>query len=364
MKHFLAFCLSLIIPGIGTNGQMIPADSIHLDKIILPEGYKIELYASGLANARQMDFSDDGTLFVGSSDAGRIYAVTDDRKVIIIDKGLEMPAGVDFFQGTLYVADVSRILKYDSILYHLETNPKPVVVNGYFPKDQGLGYKFIRVGPDNKLYIPVNSTCNVCFPDSLWHARILRMSLDGMLLEIFAEGVRSSMGFDWDPVKRDMWFTDNGKDNRNDTLPPDELNTAITFGQHFGFPYLFGAKPDEKFWPQRPYGKGFVNPRYELDAHAGAQGMRFYTGKMFGEKYRGGIFIAEHGTTGNNIRSGHRITFVPVKTGRPMGYEVFCSGWLEGDHAWGTPADVQVGPDGSLFISDDTAGCIYRIYKD
>lgn len=364
MESVIAFFILFISTGAGVIGQSLPESSIPLEKITLPEGFKIEVYASGLENARQMDISDDGTLFVGSSDAGNIYAVTINRQVITLDAGLDKPSGVDFYEGDLYVADKSRILRYDNIMDNLESNPEPVVVNGYFPEDSGLGYKFIRVGPDNKLYIPVHSTCNACVPDSIWHARILRMSLDGMLLEIFAEGVRSSMGFDWDPIKKTLWFTDNGRDDLGEGMTADELNTAITFGQHFGFPYLFGNKQDKEFWPLRPFGKGFINARYEIDAHAGAQGMRFYTGKMFGDKYRGGIFIAEHGDANRPHRAGFRIAFIPFKDSRPAGYEVFCSGWLDGDQAWGTPADVQVGPDGSLFVSDDTAGCIYRIFRN
>ena len=345
--------------------QYLPADSIPIDKLILPEGYKIEVYASGLPDARAMDFGDDGTLFVGSLSAGKIYAITKDRQVIIVDEGLEMPAGLDFYEGDLYVAEVSRIIKYENILAEMGSNPGPVVINGNFPKEDRQGWKFIRIGPDHKMYIPVSAGCNACLPDSAWHARILRMTLDGSSLEIFASGVRDCQGIDWDPTLGVMWFTDMGRDDLGDNFPPDELNKAIIDSQHFGFPYVAGGKPDMQFWPQKPRNVPFTNAAKELPPHSGVQGLRFYTGKMFEEKYRGGIFIAEHGYWGRTLKAGYKVSFVPLnKEGRPMGYEVFCEGWLQDEFPWGRPADVQPGPDGALYVSDDLAGCIYRIYRE
>ena len=363
MKQRFATLIYLSALSFISDAQVLPADSIPLHHIILPEGYRIEVYAAGLANAREMDFGDDGTLFVGSMNAGKVYAITKDRRIITIDEGLEMPAGVEFYNGDLYVAEISRIIKYEKILEHLESNPEPAVINGNFPKEPSQGWKFIRIGPDKKLYITLGSSCNACVPDSLWHARILRMTLDGNILEIFANGVRNSQGMDWDPQLGTLWFTDQGRDDLGDDLPEDELNKAMVDSQHFGFPFVAGTKPDPEFWPQKPKSILFTSPSKELPAHAGAQGMRFYNGKMFDKKYQGGIFIAEHGYCGPTLEAGYRISFVTVKEGRATDYVVFCQGWLQGDKPWGSPADVQPGPDGALYVSDDMAGCIYRIYK-
>jgi glucose/arabinose dehydrogenase len=343
--------------------QVLPMNSIDLGKIMLPKGYKIEVYAKGVTNARAMDFAEDGTLFVGSADAGKVYAIRPDRSVIVIDDSLEMPSGLDYYEGDLFVSEISRILKYENIIQTVDSSPEPVVVNGNFPSDRINGWKFIRLGPDGKLYIPVGAPCNACIPDKVWHARIMRMSPDGKVLEYYAEGVRYTGGFDWDPATGVLWFTENGRDDMGDDFPPDELNKARVNGEHFGFPYINGKTVDPGFWPQRPENAFFITPALELPAHVAPLGMRFYTGEMFDKKYRGGIFIAEHGSSNLSKKIGYRISFVRLEEGRAAGYEVFAAGWLQGDRAWGRPADVQVGPDGSLFISDDLAGCIYRIYK-
>lgn len=344
-------------------GQVVTNNSIQLEKIMLPKGYKIEVYASGVTNARAMDFAEDGTLFAGSMNEGKVYAIRPDRTVIIIDDSLEMPAGLDYYNGDLYVSEVSRILKYEKILQTMNKSPEPVVINANFPTDQMHGWKFIRIGPDGKLYIPVGAPCNNCIPDKVWHARILRMTPNGQTIEYFAEGVRNTGGFDWNPNNGVLWFTENGRDDMGADIPPDELNQARVDGAHYGFPYVNGSIRDPEFWPQRPKNSLFVTPAYELPAHIAPLGMRFYTGKMFDENYRGGVFIAEHGSKNRSQKTGYRVSFLHFEEDRPTGYEVFAGGWLQGDNAWGRPADVQVGPDGSLFVSDDLAGCIYRIFK-
>jgi glucose/arabinose dehydrogenase len=359
IRILLAVCaLPLILSGQFENK---PADM--LSKMMLMKGYKIEIYTDKVPNARAMDFAEDGTLFAGSMVEGKLYAIRPDRSVIIIDDSLVMPTGLDYYEGDLYVSEISRILKYENILNTLDKSPEPLVINDNFPEDRWHGWKFIRVGPDGKLYVPVGAPCNVCLPDKVWYARILRMSLDGQTLEYFAEGVRNTVGFDWDPVSGEFWFTDNGCDDMGDDIPPDELNKSRTDGQHFGFPYIHGKVLDPEFWPQRPKNSSFTSPAMELPAHVAALGMRFYTGEMFDEKYHGGIFIAEHGSWNRSRKIGYRISFIKLSGNRPVYYEVFASGWLQGETPWGRPADVQVGPDGSLFVSDDLAGCIYRIYK-
>jgi glucose/arabinose dehydrogenase len=355
--------LSLVPIFVSGQVQVSPVNSGSLKDIMLPKGYKIELYAQGVTDAREMDFAEDGTLFVGSSDAGRVYAIKPDRSVIIIDDKLEMPAGLDYYKGDLYVAEISRILKYENILMTMGSLPEPEVINGNFPSDKLNGLKFIRISPDGKLYIPVGAACNACIPDSVWHARIVTMTLDGRQIEYFAEGIRNTGGFDWNPGSGVLWFSEDGRDDTADDTPADELNEAPVAGANFGFPYINGKITDREFWPKRPKNKAFTTPAMVLPAHITPLGICFYTGNMFDEKYKGGIFIAEHGSSNPLIKSGCRISYVMVSEDRAKVYEVFASGWLKVDTAWGRPADVQVGPDGSLFVSDELAGCIYRIYK-
>ena len=355
--------LSLIPIVVIGQVQVTTVASGSLEDIMLPKGYKIEVYADSVTDAREMDFAEDGTLFVGSSDAGKVYAIRPDRSVIIIDDKLEMPAGLDYYNGDLYVAEISRILKYEKILQTLDSSPEPKVINGNFPTDKENGLKFIRIGPDGKLYIPVGAACNACIPDSVWHARILRMTTDGNKIEYFAEGVRNAGGFDWNPETGVFWFDDDGRDDSADNKAADELNYALIPGKHFGFPFFNGNSIDKEFWTKQPKSQAFITPAMVLPAHLVPLGMRFYTGKMFDKKYRGGIFIAEHGSLNRSFNTGCRISFVSVKNERIIAYEVFAAGWIKGETAWGRPADVQVGPDGSLFISDDLAGFIYRIYK-
>jgi hypothetical protein len=352
-----------VLPG-AVSAQPLAPVAIPLDRIALPTGFHIELYASGVTNARALDFSDDGTvLFAGSMTEGKVYAITRDGRVTVVADGLEMPTGLDYFEGDLYVTEISRILRFPGIVDNYATRPLPDTLAVSLPSDRWHGWKFIRTGPDRKLYVPVGAPCNVCKSDQAIFATILRMNLDGSGLEIFAEGVRNTVGFDWQPGSNGvLWFTDNGRDEMGDDLPPDELNKAIVHGNHYGFPYIHGHTPDPDFWKQRPESAGFISPARELPAHVAPLGMRFYTGKKFGDKYNGGIFIAEHGSWNRSKKAGYRVTFVPVKDGVATGYEVFASGWMENEVAWGRPADVQVGPDGALYVSDDLAGCIYRIY--
>ena len=334
----------------------------NLEKIHLPPGFHIEVYAN-VPNARAMALAEDGTLFVGSREKGDIYAVTKSKKVIVLDHGLQMPAGVDYYKGDLYVSAVSKILKYPDILKHLEGPQHPLVIYDKYPTDTWHGWKFIRFGPDGKLYVPVGAPCNVCLKDDPLYASITRINRDGSGLEIIASGVRNTVGFDWDPETGHLWFTDNGRDMLGDDVPPDELNELDRDGEHFGFPFVHGNDiKDPEFWDKRPQDFTWTKPQLCLPAHVASLGMRFYTGMMFPEKYRGGIFIAEHGSWNRASKIGYRVVFVPVKNGKAQGEEVFASGWLQGQDNWGRPDDVLVMPDGSLLVSDDFAGKVYRIY--
>jgi len=354
--------LLLLVLVFSCKGQK-PEAASELKKISLPPGFHIEIYTDDIPNARGMDIADDGTLFVGSRNEGNIYTVTRDKKVIVLDQNLNMPAGLDYFEGDLYVSAVSQILKYPDILNHLDNPPKAQVVYDQFPTDKWHGWKFIKFGPDGKLYVPVGAPCNVCLSEDPIYASITRMDKDGSNMKIIAHGIRNTVGFDWEPGSGALWFTDNGRDHMGDDLPPDEINKLTETGQHFGFPFVHDDDiKDPEFWDRRPEGFTWEKPQVNLSAHVAALGMRFYTGEMFPEKYHGGIFFAEHGSWNRSSKIGYRVMFVPVKDGQAGKKEVFADGWLQGEDAWGRPVDVEVMPDGSLLVSDDLRGSIYRIY--
>lgn len=340
----------------------------ELDRIDLPPGFEIDIYADDVPNARSMALGPEGTLFVGSRTAGRVYAVLDQNKdnkadeVIIIAQGLRMPNGVAIRDGDLYVAEISRVLRYDNIEADLNNPPAPVVINDTFPKDEHHGWKFIRFGPDGMLYVPVGGPCNVCERnDDERYASITRMQPDGTGQEVFARGVRNTVGFDWHPTTEELWFTDNGRDLMGDDVPPDELNHAPEPDMHFGFPFCHGGDvPDPGFGAGREC-QEFTPPAMKLGPHVASLGMRFYTGSMFPNLYRNQIFIAEHGSWNRSTPIGYRITLVKLEGNKAVSYEVFAEGWLQGESAWGRPVDVLVMPDGALLVSDDRAGAIYRI---
>ena len=343
--------------------------AMALDKLRLPPGFRIELVTDAVPNARQMALgrSADGrsTVYVGSRSAGKVYAFQIEAgragPVRTVASGLEMPSGVAWRDGSLYVAAVSKILRFDGIDDRLAQPPAPAVVTDKLPGERHHGWKFIAFGPDGALYVPVGAPCNVCEPGER-HAVIQRMKPDGSGLETVARGVRNSVGFDWSPVDKTLWFTENGRDMLGDDLPADELNRVTRAGQHFGFPYCHqGDTADPEYGAKRPCSE-FVAPAANLGAHVAAIGMRFYTGSQFPQAYRGNVIIAEHGSWNRSSKVGYRLSRVTVdgqgRAGKP---ETFVDGWLQGDSAWGRPADVLVLPDGSLLVSDDLAGAIYRI---
>jgi glucose/arabinose dehydrogenase len=345
-------------------GSYSAAVTLHLDKIRLPPGFRIELYAE-VPGARSMSLSPSGTLFVGTKGDGKVYAVVDrgrKREVTVIARGLDMPNGVAFRDGALYVAEISRILRYDGIEKRLHNPPKPVVVYDRFPKERAHGWKFIRFGPDGKLYVPVGAPCNICDPGDPF-ASITRMNPDGSGFEIFSRGIRNTVGFDWHPATKELWFTDNGRDWMGDDRPPDEVNRAPVPGLHFGYPYRHGSIADAEYG-KKGAGQKLADPELELGAHVAALGMRFYTGKSFPAEYRGRIFIAEHGSWNRTVPVGYRVVSVRMEGNRAVEAAVFAEGWHRPLGAWGRPVDVETMPDGSLLVSDDKAGAIYRItYK-
>lgn len=339
----------------------------NIAEIRLPPGFRIDIYASNVEGARSLTLGDNGVVFVGSRNEGKVYALIDktgdstDVAVITVASNLDTPNGVAYFDGALYVAEISRILRYDNIMANLQQPPEPVVITDSLPRERHHGWKFIAVGPDKKLYIPVGAPCNICESKDERFATIMRMSLDGSDLEVFARGVRNTVGFDWHPMSHDLWFTDNGRDWLGDNLPPDELNHASRPGMNFGYPYYFGDNVADPEFSQRPESAEMTPPAMQLGPHVAALGMRFYTGSMFPEEYHNQIFIAEHGSWNRTSPVGYRITLVRLRAGKPVSYEVFADGWLKTLRAWGRPVDVLVMPDGALLVSDDRANVVYRI---
>lgn len=339
-----------------------------LSRIRLPPGFKIEMFADSVPNARVMVLGDRGTLFVSTRGEGSIYALRDadgDGRAEtprIIASHLKMPNGIAFRDGALYVAAVDQILRYDNIESRLENPPSPVRVTDALPKDQAHGWRYIAFGPDDKLYVAVGAPCNIC--DQAGYAELRRLNADGSGMETVARGIRNTVGFTWNPADRTLWFTENGRDWLGDDLPPDELNHAAKPGLHFGYPYCHaGDLPDPEFGAGKNCAD-YTPPAQKLGPHVAPLGLIFYTGTQFPERYRGQILIAEHGSWNRSAKIGYRIMLVTLRDGRAVSYQPFAEGWLDGGRVWGRPAYLLVMPDGSLLVSDDHTGVIYRIRYD
>jgi glucose/arabinose dehydrogenase len=363
-RHRLSCLFGLLASAVVTLPS-IAEENLPLEKIRLPPGFHIELLAR-VPSARQMVLGDNNVLFVGSMRGGKVHALELDAKyragrLHVIASNLQMPVGVAWRAGSLYVSAVNRILRYDDVANRLTKPPPEKVIRDDLPSETHHGWKFIGFGPDGRLYVPVGAPCNVCQPDPDRYAAILRMRPDGSELETFARGIRNSVGFDWQPETRELWFTENGRDRLGDDSPPDELNHAPRSGMHFGYPYCHGGDiADPEFGSLRRCSE-FAPPAQRLGPHVAALGMRFYSGTQFPAQYRGQIFIAEHGSWNRSRKIGYRVSLVRLQGTRVVAYEPFAEGWLQGDAIWGRPADVLVLPDGSMLISDDHAGAIYRI---
>ena len=364
----LLFLVAAFLPTLAcsSDGVRQEASGLRLERIHLPPGFRIELYASPVPGARSMTLGAGGTVFVGTRD-DRVYALRDRdgdhraEEIRVVATGLNSPNGVAVKDGNLYVAEISRVLRFPNIETTLPNPPAPEVVNDSFPSDAHHGWKFIAFGPDGKLYVPVGAPCNVCVPKNSVYAAIHRMNADGTKRELFASGIRNTVGFDWHPVTHELWFTDNGRDFLGDNAPPDELNRAPQPGMHFGFPFCHGGDiSDPEFGEGHPCAD-YVPPAQKLGPHVAALGMRIYTGRMFPETYRNQIFIAEHGSWNRSTRIGYRISLVRLEGNKAVSYEPFAQGWLSNGSIWGRPVDVLVMPDGALIVSDDYAGAVYRI---
>ncbi len=371
---YLLISLSIfLLASCGTvNRPQKKTDSPLLNTIKLPAGFIISVWADSVDNARSLAMGAKGTIFVGNRQKDKVYALVDENndgradKKYIIARDLHMPNGVAFHNGALYVAEVSKIWRFDNIEANLANPPKPVLVKGDLPTEDHHGWKYIAFGPDDKLYIPVGAPCNNCddHKKDERFSSITRMNADGSGFEVYAHGIRNSVGFDWHPQTKELWFTENGRDKMGDDVPGDELNTASKAGMNFGYPYCHaGTISDPDFGKEHSCDE-FTKPVAVLDPHVAALGMKFYTGSMFPAEYKNQIFIAEHGSWNRSKPIGYRITTIKFDANNKPSYTTFAEGWLSGETAWGRPVDVLQLPDGSLLVSDDFANAIYRIsYK-
>jgi glucose/arabinose dehydrogenase len=353
------------------------SSSLPLEEIVLPEGFSIQVFAQDLSYPRSLALGDEGTIFVGtrlpfdSIDSGEetaVYAIRDlngdgiaqESEIKVVDM-LRNPNGVAFKSGSLYVAEIDKILRYDEIEDNLDSPPEPVEIAS-LPYYILHGWRYIAFGPDGKLYVAVGADCNVCEPVDELNATILRMNADGSDREVYAKGVRNSLGMDWSS-SGELWFTDNGRDMLGNDVPSDELNHAPVAGLDFGFPSCHsGSIPDPELGSDESYScSEMMPPAWALGPHVAALGMRFYQGDMFPAEYESQIFIAEHGSWNRDEPIGYRLAAVKVENGTAIGHQIFASGWLQEGEAWGRPVDVEPLKDGSLLVSDDLAGVIYRI---
>jgi glucose/arabinose dehydrogenase len=364
------FALGAAVP----PGGAVP----QLDKITLPPGFSIAIFAENVRGARSMALGSDGTVFVGTR-AQVVYAVVDRNRdykadeVLTLASGLRSPNGIAFKDGALYVAEISKISRFDGVLDFAKVAggtgpaPKQTVITDKLPTDPQHGWKYLSFGPDDLIYTQIGAPGNILDRGDPY-ATIIRMKPDGGDFEIFARGVRNSVGLAWHPDTKELWFTDNGRDMLGDEQPNDELNVAPKAGLHFGYPYCHeGSISDPEF------GKGkscadYQAPAQKLGAHVAPLGLTFYTGTMFPAEYRRRLFIAQHGSWNRTAAAGHsgyRLMAARVEGSKVTGYDLFAEGWLEDrKQAWGRPVDILELPDGSLLVSDDRAHAIYRIsYK-
>ena len=362
---FGAICIFLA--GILTIHSEFAKAVVPVNGISLPPGFRITVYSEQVPGARSLALGDDGIVYVGTRD-NQIYAVQDENhdgtgeRVYTIASGLTMPNGVAYTDGDLYVAEISRILRFKEIGRKLASPPKPEIVYDALPKDKHHGWKYLRIGPDRKLYTAVGAPCNICQPGQEIYATLIRLDLDGKNFEIVARGVRNTVGFDWDPATRELWFTENGRDWLGDDAPPDELNHAPRLGMHFGYPYCHGKDiADPAFGRLKPC-QEFEPPAWAFPAHVAALGARFYTGRQFPAEYQGQLFVAQHGSWNRSTPQGYRIVAIAFEKGKPVADRVFAEGWLKANGTViGRPVDILQMPDGALLVSDDKRGAIYRI---
>lgn len=342
-----------------------------LDQLHLPKGFNISIYAGDVPNARTLTLGDNGVVYVGTRQQGSVYAVHDtdldgfaDMRFLIAEN-LYMPNGVAYKDGALYVAETNRIIRFDNITQKLANPPNPVVIYDQLPSDRHHGWKYLRFGPDNKLYTAVGAPCNICQPNKAIYTSLVRLNDDGSEFEIIARGIRNTVGFDWQPKTNTLFFTENGRDYLGDDLPPDELNKWSAKGEHFGYPYCHAGKiPDPKLASGKNCNQ-FTAPVWNFKAHLAPLGMRFYQGQQFPARYQNQLFVAQHGSWNRSKPHGYKVVVIKFEQGKAVAEQSFIDGWLTSQgQVLGRPTDILQLPDGSMLIADDTLGVIYRVeYK-
>ncbi len=340
------------------------AEKLPVGKLKLPKDFHVEVFMAKVANAREMCIGERGTVFVGSRLIDKVHAIYErdgKRQLKVIASGLHRPNGVACYKGSLYIAEVSRVSRIDNVEDHLDAPPAPATVYEDLPKDEAHGWKFISIGPDGKLYVPVGQPCNNCLPPPT-HGQIRRVNLDGSGAEVVARGIRNTVGFDWHPLTGELYFTDNGRDWFSEDIPEDELNRVTKMGEHFGAPFCYqGNISDAEFgWGHSC--SEFTPPVALMGPHSATLGMRFYTGSMFPAEYRNAIFVARHGSWNRTRKVGGDIVVVKLNAdGSVRSVEPFLTGFLQENNYVGRPVDVAFLKDGSMLVSDDFNGAVYRV---
>lgn len=360
--------LTSLLAIFGADASAQVATQELLNKIHLPTGFRVSVYAENLPNARSMTLGDKGIVYIGTGKEGKVYAVEPasttgkPRPHWLIASGLTMPNGVAFQDGSLYVADINKILRFNAIGTQLANPPKPVVIYDQFPTDKHHGWKYLRFGPDGKLYTAVGAPCNNCLPPSDIYTSLVRLNADGSHLEILAQGIRNTVGFDWQPDTKQLFFSDNGRDHLGDDVPPDELNKWTEKGEHFGYPYCHGGEIADPELANGKHCSQFKAPVWKFKAHVAPLGLRFYEGQQFPAYYQKQLFVAQHGSWNRSEPQGYRVALVKFNSeGEPVSEEDFMSGWLQAGSVLGRPVDILALPDGSLLVSDDLQGAIYQV---
>lgn len=341
---------------------------LPLDKIKLPPGFSIQIWTT-VPDAKSLAIGKQGTVFVTSKATGSIYAISqsdsNEKQTRIIANGLKSPSGIAYYDGALYVIALNRISRFDQIENNLDRINEPIIIYENLPKESFHSTRYMAVGPDNLLYVTVGAPCDACEADSMQYALIARLNPNGSNFEVYAQGVRNSLGLDWHPKTNTLWFSDIGRDWMGEDIPPDELNHAAAQGLHFGFPYCHASDIlDPKFGAKRGCNKS-QSPITELEPHVSPHGIKFYSGRMFPPKYHDQLIIAEHGSWNRRSPVGFRLQHFQMENNQIVSKEIFAEGWFNDQKAWGRPTDLLVMPDGSLLVSDDLAGVIYQIsYQD
>ena len=343
-----------------------PAADIPIDKLKLPPGFKIEIWSTGNPGNRAMVRGESGKIYTGTRGIGRVYEITDNGKErtsrVVVDK-LDQPA-VTLHNGNLYVMSVDKAMRFDGIEKNPNVAPIDMTAKFNLPPEKHHNWKYLRFGPDGKLYVPFGAPCNICTLPSEEYAQIRRYDAGGNNMEVVARGVRNTQGFDWHPVTKELWFTDHGRDWMGDDMPNDELNRMTKTGLHFGFPYCHAkGVPDADIKRADPCG-GVTTSQADMGPHAANMGLHFYTGNMFPAEYKNTMFIARKGSWNRTQRSGFDVVTVSLDAnGQNPTIKPFITGFKDDvtDAWWGRPTYFLQMPDGSMLLSDEQNGAIYRI---